>query len=299
MSEPPLSSQAPTQTLDALKDEWTITQRSVHSGDFVALHELLPPDEVELPPNLTHHLLALQLTHGDRQITRFDGREYDGPIPIGTFFLQPASYPASYSWESTDEALLFLLTPGFLQRLATQTGCLNPDQIELRPILLDHDPQIEQLARAFAHEMQTQGLGGRLYTESLANCLAIHLLRHYCTIPAQLPPPVGGLSRDRLCQTLDLIHASLDQSLGLETLAAAVGLDVYYFSRLFRQSMGISPYQYVLQQRIEKAKSLLQNQALTVTAIALECGFTDSSHLARQFRKTMGMSPRDYRRQIR
>ena len=62
--------------------------------------------------------------------------------------------------------------------------------------------------------------------------------------------------------------------------------------------MGISPYQYVLQQCIEKAKSLLQNQALTVTEIALECGFTDSSYLARQFRKTMGMSPRDYRRQI-
>ncbi|MEM6433205.1 MAG: AraC family transcriptional regulator [Cyanobacteria bacterium P01_D01_bin.115] len=190
------------------------------------------------------------------------------------------------------------IEPSYLSNILKSE--MNAERIELIPTFAtQRDALILAIGQALKAELATGGALGQLYVDSLTTTLCVHLLRHYATRSPQLPTHKGGLSSDRLRRTLDLIHASLDQSLRLETLAAAVGLDVYYFSRLFRQSMGISPYQYVLQQRIEKAKSLLQNQALTVTAIALECGFTDSSHLARQFRKTVGMSPRDYRQQIR
>ena len=284
--------------LDVFKDEWHVSQQSVHSDDLIVLHDIEPPDELE-QLSLSHHVLAFHLSHGSRQITQMDGQKYDGAMPIGKFFLLPAFCPATFSWETTDEAIVFLLKPDFLQRTAAQTECFNLDQVELRPVLIDQDPQIEQFARTFHHEMQTEGLGGRLYAESLANCLVIHLLRHYGVNPAKLRRCEGGLSQARLQLALEVIHASLDQSLRLETVAGELGLDVYYFSRLFRQSMGISPYQYVLQQRVEKAKELLKYDQLSITDISLECGFANPSHLARHFRKIVGISPKIYRRQAR
>ncbi|MEM1309484.1 MAG: AraC family transcriptional regulator [Cyanobacteria bacterium P01_C01_bin.70] len=283
--------------LDAFKDEWHLSQQSVHSGKLIVLHDRQPPDEIGCC-FMSHHVLSLQISHGSRQITRMDGQEHDGTFPTGNLFLQPANCPASFTWETTDEAMVFILAPDFLSRVATQTECLNTNRLELRPILLKPDPQIEQFAHAFRHEMQTGGLGGQLYSDSLANCLAIHLLRHYCTTSAQLPHYTSGLSRERLRRALDFIHTSLDQPLRLETMATELGLSVYYFSRLFRQSMGVTPYQYVLQQRIEKARRLLQNSDLSIAEIAMDCGFANPSHLARHFRKFVGVSPKIYRQQV-
>lgn len=284
--------------LDFFKADWQLlAQRSIYTEGVMVLHCIKPPDEFEQPP-LTHHLLVFVLSQVPRQVTRIDGQEYDGAYPPSSFLLQPQDALAAYAWESIDEDITILLTPEFLQRIAAQTECLNPDQLELRPVLIGQDPQIEQLALAFYHEMQTEGLGGQLYAESLANCLAIHLLRHYCTRSAKLSTPQGGLSKTRLSRALEVIHASLEQSLRLETVAAELGLNVHYFSRLFRQSMGVPPYQYVLQQRIEKAKRLLKDPDLSIAEIAMDCGFANPSHLARHFRKLVGLSPKAYRQQV-
>lgn len=296
LQDPPQLQTEIPHPLDTFRDEWHLSRRSVYSEDLIVLHDLQPPDEVEVVA--THHLLSLQLNHGSHQITRMDEREYDGSFPIGSIFLLPAYCSGSFYWETVDEAVIFILAPEFLRRIAAQTECLNPDQLQLRPILIDRDPQVEHIGRLFRDEMQTQGLGGQLYCESLANSLAIHILRNYCTDPPRLGDCGKGLSRDRLRHVLEVIHSSLDQTLRLETLAAEVNLDVYYFSRLFRQSTGISPYQYVLQQRVKKAKSLLKQHGLTITEVAMECGFNDPSHLARHFRKIVGVSPRVYRQQI-
>ncbi|MEO1352630.1 MAG: AraC family transcriptional regulator [Cyanobacteria bacterium J06635_15] len=284
----------PLDLMGSIKDEWRVSKQSIHSGDLIVSHVVLPPDEIAHPP-LTHHCLVLQTQHNVHSIIRIDDQEYNGVRSIGNFCLKPSPCQAFYAWETTVEAILLLLTPAFLQRTAAQTECLNPDALELRPVLVGQDPQLEQLAQAFYREMKTEGLGGRLYRESLTHCFAIHLLRHYCTTPAKLRTDERGLSQKRLRLALEVIHASLDQSLRLETVAAELGINVYYFNRLFRQSMGISPYQYVLRQRLEKAKRLLQNSELSIAEITLECGFANPSHLARHFRKSVGMSPKLYR----
>lgn len=295
-SPPPTPNNIAVHPMDLVKDDWRISQQSVYSDNLIVVHAVMPPGEFE-QPHLTHHCLVLHLSHSPHHLIRIDGRERGGVRGAGNFLLKPPLCPAFYAWETTDEVMAFLLTPELLKHTADQTECLNPDQIELRPVLIGQDPQIEQFAHAFHHEMKTGGLGGRLYTESLANCFVVHLLRHYCTTPAKLRTDKGGLSQQRLRRALEVIHASLDQPLRLETIADELGLDMYHFSRMFRQSMGVSPYQYVLRQRIEKAKELLKNDELSITDIALECGLANPSHLARHFRKFVGVSPRVFRRQ--
>jgi len=69
----------------------------------------------------------------------------------------------------------------------------------------------------------------------------------------------------------------------------------YHFSRMFKLSTGLSPHQYVIRQRIERAKALLTNTDLPVGVVAQEVGFASPSHFAQQFRRLVGVSPRSFR----
>ena len=290
-------SNALVHPLDILKPEWEVDRQSVCLDRFIVRHDIQPPDELS-SPSLSTHILVLQLSHGDRQITHIGDEKYEGSFNSNDFFLLPQKYSAFNAWETTDENILFLVQPNFLTRVAEQTECLNPARIELRPIVIGRDPIIEQIARSFLGEMQTEGLGGRLYSETLATQLAIHLLRQYCAFDIKLKQYNGGLSPRKLQTVIDYIETNLEEKIGLDALAKITQTSPYHFSRLFKQSTGITPYQYVIQQRIELGKQLLKKEELPIAEIAIMCGFANQSSFATAFRRLVGITPRNYRMNI-
>ena len=267
----------------------------IQVGGLAIEYLIAPPSELETLP-ISHHFLMFNLSDGTRQVNQIDGGEYDGSIKSGDFFFLPSGMPAYWAWDTKGEGLSFMMNPDFLPHIATTTESLNPDKLELRSVLLDRDPQLESIARSFLSEMTTNGLGGRLYTESLANLFGIHLLRHYCTTPATLRTYKGGLSDFQLKSAIDYIRSNLDAQLSLENIAAELNLSHYYFCALFKQSMGVSPWQYVIKQRVERAKELLKNRELSISEVALACGFSNQSHLNKHFRSATGIAPGSYRR---
>ncbi|NJM74456.1 MAG: helix-turn-helix transcriptional regulator [Acaryochloridaceae cyanobacterium RU_4_10] len=277
------------------KEEWAVHgEITLHSGGLIVRHDIEPPDEVETP-GVTHNMLMMVLNKASRQVHRFSGSQYDGPQQPGNFGLLPAGESAFFHWESTDEVICFMTEPQFLQKTAIENDCLNSDELELQPILMAMDPQIHALALQFKQEMQNNALGGQMYSESLANVFAIHLLRNYCTTAPILRTYAGGLSTKRLKQTIAYIQAHLHEKLSLDAIAAELNLSIYYFCELFTQSMGIPPYKYVLQQRVERAKQLLKQSQKPLAEIALDCGFASQSHLNRHFHKLAGVTPKKYR----
>jgi AraC family transcriptional regulator len=268
-------------------------------GDLAIEHTIDPPSDLEISPS-SHHFLLFNLGgsgSGTRQVNKFDGGEYDGAMNSGDFFFLPSGIPAHIAWETTDESVILIVSPNFLTQIAATTESLNPDKIEMRSVLLDRDPQIETIARSFLSEMTTDSLGGKLYTESLANLFGIHLLRHYCVTPATLRVYQGGLSDFQLKCAIDYIRSHLDAQLSLENIAAELNLSHYYFCVLFKQSMGVSPWQYVIGQRIEKAKELLRDRLVAISDIGLTCGFGNQSHFTKLFHKHTGITPKAYRSQ--
>lgn len=106
---------------------------------------------------------------------------------------------------------------------------------------------------------------------------------------------VKGLSQHQLQTALNYIQTHLSYKIHIRELATQLNLSPYYFCRLFKQSTGRSPYQYLTQQRVERAKFLLKQHHLSIVDVAYQCGFSSQSHLTKHFKQHTGTTPKRYR----
>jgi AraC family transcriptional regulator len=148
---------------------------------------------------------------------------------------------------------------------------------------------------ALETDMRAGSPTGPLYGEILGTALAAHLVRRYADL-RQGPGEHTPLSRQILSYALQYIGDNLDTSLSLQDLADLVQMDVYRFLRAFKQGTGLTPHQYILRQRIERAKLLLKNPALPLTEVALRSGFSSQTHFTTAFRRATNVTPQTYRR---
>ncbi|NJL10632.1 MAG: helix-turn-helix transcriptional regulator, partial [Calothrix sp. SM1_7_51] len=137
-------------------------------------------------------------------------------------------------------------------------------------------------------------IGSHLLIDSLQTTLAIHLLRNYCIIQPKLSSYTDGLSYLKQQQVMEFINEHLHQEIKLTDIAAIAQLSPYHFLRLFKQSVGITPHQYILQCRIKKAKFLLQHSELSIAEIAANIGFCDQSHFHKYFKRIVGITPKKF-----
>ncbi|BDM83768.1 helix-turn-helix domain-containing protein [Acaryochloris marina] len=173
---------------------------------------------------------------------------------------------------------------------------VNGERLQILTQIPLHDPLIWEVGNRLAQGIDPQSQFGHLYAESLASTLAIHLIQNYSAEQPNIRNYKGGLSDLKLKQIINYIQAHLDQEIRLVDLAELSGMSRYYFSRLFRKSMGLTPYQYVIHLRVERAKSMLKgNRQMAIAEIALACGFTHQSHLNKVFLRLTGVTPRAYR----
>ena len=141
--------------------------------------------------------------------------------------------------------------------LAEAAHSLGQDSLEILNRINQSDPAIVNLGLLLHREMEDDCPSGRLYGESLATALAFHVLTRYTVFPPKLREYTRGLGKSDLSLVLACIGDCLADDLSLDDLAASVSLSLYHFARLFKQSTGQAPHQYVLAQRVEKAKTLL------------------------------------------
>lgn len=257
-------------------------------------HDL--PGALDAPQGLSHHMLTYFLSTNTRQVTQLDGgREYDGVMDPGDFYLFPAGPTGLTHWHSVDKTLHLMIEPYWLRQVANDIEWESADGLELLPILKQRDQKLARLVQILMTEMEASDLSEKLYLESLSCMLGIHLLRQYCTITPNLRTYSTGLTTYKLKDVLDYIQSHLHQNLSLNDMATQLGMSRCYFATQFKQAMGFSPHQYVNQQRIEKAKRCLQTRTLPLVEIALDCGFSSQSHLTKAFKKHTGTTPRAYR----
>ncbi len=150
-------------------------------------------------------------------------------------------------------------------------------------------------------ELNETNLADRFYADSLAIGLAVQFVRRYSSLP-QVHPGPGGMTPHKLRKAIGIIeHHLADEEEGkvaLRIVARQVGMSYFHFSRVFKQSMGMSPTNYIAERRIERAKELLNETELPISEIALRSGFSSQSHFHTAFRKLAGTTPRVFRAAI-
>jgi AraC family transcriptional regulator len=188
--------------------------------------------------------------------------------------------------------VLFLaLDPAFVSRTAVGLE-LDSDHIELVEQHGGTDPILHHIAMALRAGIQTGDAVDRMYGEALSTALAVHLLRKYGGAVRGPKSRYGGLPREKLLRATEYIQDQLDTDLTVSGIAQAVYMSPYHFTRLFKESTGQSPHQYVVEARVRKAKELLSTGKFTISEAAYHVGFVDQSHLTRHFKRVFGLPPK-------
>jgi AraC family transcriptional regulator len=169
-------------------------------------------------------------------------------------------------------------------------------EIELQSIPKLKDPRIRALMTAVNIERASGFPSGQLFLQSIEVALAAVLVQTYSLSMKARRPIKGGLSDVGRRNVIDLVRSRISEDISLADMAAVTGLSITHFSHIFKKSMGESPHQFVLQQRVQCAKELLVSLNLRMIDIALACGFKTQQHFARIFRKVCGLSPTEYQR---
>ena len=171
-------------------------------------------------------------------------------------------------------------------------------EVELHASRKFADPRLSAMVAAAHAEMVAGFPSGRLFLDSLEQAMAVTLVNGHAVRHRPLQFSRGGLNSARLRRIKELVDAKMEGDLSLEEMAQSVGLSTAHFARMFRKSTGGTPHQFVLRQRLERAKGMLRAPDARVLDVALACGFKTQQHFAQVFRGVWGVSPTEYRQEL-
>ena len=247
-----------------------------------------------------NHKLYVTVYGGtSRTVVRTDGAaEYDGHDIVGHVSFIPAERQ-NRGWYKGE--ILRCLSLEIPQDWFTK--CLNGRElssVEFFPATNRLDPLIFHTMAALREEAEIGGPAGRLFAETAAALIALHLLRRYSnvgTTTAMADP--HKISAAVLERTIEFMEAHLGAELTLDQLAKVANMPVSSFIRGFRNATLVSPHKYVIHRRIERSKQLLKSSDISIAEIAYRLGFSSQSHFSSVFRSCVGESPARFRLQFR
>ncbi|MDJ0588719.1 MAG: AraC family transcriptional regulator [Pleurocapsa sp. MO_226.B13] len=249
----------------------------------------------EIPEIITsQHIVSIPLTDpGVVEIVAEGKVQTLQKFPAYGTQICPADLPYRMGWSKNVEFIHCYLDPQCFAQNAYET--ISPERVELIPNFHQPDPLISQMGLALKAALENDPASSHFYAESMSTALSAHLLQYYSTRKPVFQEYGGGLSKYQLRQAVDYIQDRLAENISLEAMASEIGISRFYFCRLFKQSTGITPYQYLIKCRIERSKILLRERKLSITDIALEVGFSNQSHFTKHFKRLIGTTPKIYR----
>lgn len=254
------------------------------------LHQVEAPFSAAFGP-FDYHLLVLNLTGPVQATGRVGLASQRKRIPPGRITFWPAGTGFSLELEDEFESLHLQLDATVIDDLLAEVEApFSP-----RPIFGEHDQLLENLMVELWRTAKLEGAGARAYSDRLARLIASRLLWRSHSSEDE-GAEKKGFTTAQLRRIDDFIEDHMDTTIALEDLGALMGSSTSHFARLFKVSIGKTPYQYVLEKRVGRAKHLLKHTRRAIVEISLDCGFSHQEHLTHAFRRFTGTTPARYRK---
>ncbi len=233
----------------------------------------------------------------------FQEREGNRPwishrVRKGSLFLTTGGAPYDVRWRTLStapfESMAVFLELPLLERALEEVFGKDAPYARLRDASAFTDESLDHWLKQLHGELMRRK-PSPLFVQGIAQSIAVYLARNYAKLikePSSGSPSLPGY---KLRQITEWMAQNISEDFNLDRLAARAGLSKFYFNRLFKGSVGISPSHYHINLRMDAAKRLLRETKKTVVEIALDVGYSNPSHFAQLFRKETGLSPSDYR----
>jgi AraC family transcriptional regulator len=243
-----------------------------------------------------HLLIAAELAE------RYDGETFVEGLPRSTLrdFTQKLTFvPAGYDFRGWQKPRALTRTTYFY--IDPRGPLADPElrfgEIEFKPRLFFYDRDLWEIALKLKSQVNPDPMY-RQYAEALGILLTHELARISSDAGPRGPVSRGGLAPWQQKRVAAYIEERVADDIPLATLAELARLSPYHFSRSFKHSFGLPPHRYHANRRIERAKQLLANRELSVTNIALDVGFSETSTFSAAFHRLTGQTPSRYRRNL-
>ena len=253
-------------------------------------------EAMELPAHFhQQHLLILHQGEKPVQTRRQSGSR--GEVALfgsGDAGLYPAGEYGPSNWDGPTDTIHLHIDAQLLETQARQN--LDLTHFALHDRFRFEDGLLTQLGRQLLAAAGSQHTLGKLYVESLTNTLSYHLIEHHASFEQRITGTSTRLPTPVLARIDAYLEAFAQQTITLDALAELANLSVFHFARRFKQTTGLSPYQYVLSWKIRRARQLLRVGDLPMSVISDLLGFASPAHFSAVFKRAVGQSPRAFQR---
>ncbi len=250
----------------------------------------LPRGAYDLPADT--HVQLFCLLDGEPPELMSCAAGYD---PDHALALVPPGVTMKVRCDGTAFVLQVLLSPRALAASGRRVDFLQERNLGSRRLMCLRDPFAVAFLSGTLFHNRTLFESCDAFRDSFTDLLSIHLLNHHGSDQVRREPVSDVLATEVLERLDSFVDANMERKIATEDLASLSGLSMFHFSRKFKLTTGLSPYEYVLVRRVQKARALLINTDRSIAEVALDVGFSSQSHFTTVFKQVLGQTPGRFR----
>ncbi len=253
------------------------------------------PDSMPAEVFAEHHVL-LNLQDKSHRVQNWrDGELRDFTFHKDEIVVTPAGIRSGWRWFAPSDVIVVTLDPAKVEHFAQSELGILLDPQQLADLPQFSDPDLCAAGIILRDALEEDDISSAVMFEAMSRVFLVKLLQRY---GKRRPEEVALSARftSRHYQTvLRYVQDRLDQTITVDELATEVGMRPSHFARVFKETLGTTPMQFVMAYRIEQSMKMMEDATRPFGDIALACGFSDQAHFTRSFKQLTGQTPRAYR----